>query len=883
MKETVRIDWNLSCRIIIGVGCLLGLSATLSSLGRAVENQPEPLATRLEFRVQDAKPNSDPVKSFRYQIEIYTANQEEPIRREKTDYRSDDGILRIPQPYPPFGRIRIWIEADDLEKGYRRGYGSFSYRIEAAESFRLPTIELEEGIVLTGKVFDAETGKPISGAEVAPMKWGHHFSWADWDEAVKTDKEGKYRITTGSAEGIAVRHADYRETNSDNRPWGFGKGHNKKHSRGSEENEPAKEPEPGPDGFVFRLVPLLTLHGKIVDQDGKPISGATARFLGESETDAEGRFSVGVTKEEWSQRDRWKVDLSALNFKYREVPLEDFAFDREPVFTLDREQLIHGQVLDENGKPLENCQVEIMCESTEGLHFVTAFYPLPQPDKEGKWEYALGDYNLFTLRISVAGSVRSLKKYPREEALRGPLVTKLAEGRRLSGKLVAPLPLDDKTMPVIVLDSGDDEEQHQQGHADANGNFSFAGLADGKYTLRLYPASSARKRGGAMNQGIGGFTTFGVASLNKPWEKSITIQGKDVQLDPIDLRKAELLPGRLTGIVFQNLGDHKPFANAFGYLCLAENDFDSVGGFYYLLEFMTDGDGRFQVENCPPGKYVLRFSDGPQLRGNQTSSVWIHVRPEKTLDLRLFAPETDHHLGIKFTMGDGSSADIHAGLGLDAEILAKHIDPKTGEHEYIQDDATRLRAMIPKIDCDLQPLDETDSQWPIYRERLELDPRDLLKNNPTEITIPNMTPGRWRLTLTAVYEEVYNADEVLVTREFEFVKNMPPLKIELTSSSIVGTVERPADGWRAFASVDAIPKTKGLPTRTCRCQRTFRFIGLAPGEYTLRFHDDWSEEKRLDDVIVQKGKTTWLAPTKLKALEAEEKKTPENSALQNAK
>lgn len=148
---------------------------------------PETTITRLEFRVLDVKPDARPLRSFRYRFELYTANEEKPQKRDRIAYRSEDGILRISKPFPPFGRIYVWVDADDLEKGYRHGYGSFSYRIDAEKPTERPTIPLELGIVLTGKVLDAETGKPIVAAEVAPLKWGHHASWADWNESVKAN------------------------------------------------------------------------------------------------------------------------------------------------------------------------------------------------------------------------------------------------------------------------------------------------------------------------------------------------------------------------------------------------------------------------------------------------------------------------------------------------------------------------------------------------------------------------------------------------------------------------------------------------------------------------------------------------------------------------
>jgi hypothetical protein len=68
-----------------------------------------------------------------------------------------------------------------------------------------------------------------------------------------------------------------------------------------------------------------------------------------------------------------------------------------------------------------------------------------------------------------------------------------------------------------------------------------------------------------------------------------------------------------------------------------------------------------------------------------------------------------------------------------------------------------------------------------------------------------------------------------------------------------------------------------LPTRSCKAKQGFRFLGLEPGRYTLRFRSDDFQEKRIDGVIVEKGKTTWLAPVSLdRAVEPKSSGTPQH-------
>ncbi|MBC8875097.1 MAG: carboxypeptidase regulatory-like domain-containing protein [Planctomycetes bacterium] len=827
--HTSRFGWGSGVRNLLPL-LLVGLAITPSL---ADDEQRETTITRLEFRVVDVEPDAQPVRAFRYSLALYSTDQEEPHRGTDIAYRSENGVLRIPKPFPPFGRIRVWVDADDLEKGYRHGYGSFSYRIDTNKLSEPTTIQLEPGIVLTGKVLEAQTDKPIAGAEVAPLKWGHHFAWADWDESAKTDQEGSYRVITRSAKGIAARHPDYRgiEVENDSRQ------------------------------FTLHLCPLMTLAGRVVDSDGKPVAGVSATWC-EDETDAEGRFCLKVTRDEWEQREKQEISFYALNHRSLDVPLKSFSFDQETVVTLEPEPLIRGQIFDENGNPLEHCKIELKRESE---NVGSDFYTIPGPHKEGKWEEHITKYHqVFTLRVSVAGSVRSLRQYSREEATDGPIITRLAEGHRLTGRLVAQVPLDEKNTPVVLLDNAANEDLRRRARVQADGTFAFFGLADGQYTLRLHPAISSICRGGHMNAGVGAFTTFGFASPNKPWERSITIEGAELQLDPINLHDAGVLPGCVTGVAHNPDVEHKPFDNAFGYICAGEDDFDTVGGSYYLLRFMTDAEGRFRIDACPPGKYVLRLTGSAGGYGPHDPSVWIRVTPEKTIDLRLFSPESDHQLAINFVVGDGSSRDVHAGAALDAAVIAKHVDPKTGKRSNIKDAEGRLRVQPSYILCQLEPLDETATHWPIYTKRFEFSPRELLEENPRDIVIPNVPPGRWRLTLTATYIAAFCSSETLLTRNFEVSKRMAPLEIEMLPSALSGTFDNPAAGPWDRATVEAIPQQPGRPTRTCYGEASFRFIGLAPGKYSLRVQAQGCETKHIDDVIIQRGQATWLDKFALK-------------------
>ena len=216
---------------------------------------------------------------------------------------------------------------------------------------------------------------------------------------------------------------------------------------------------------------------------------------------------------------------------------------------------------------------------------------------------------------------------------------------------------------------------------------------------------------------------------------------------------------------------------------------------------------------------------------------------------RLLAP-----LAIRFVVGDGSPGHVHAGAGLDAAVRAKHVDPSTGELPFLQDEDQRLRALPSEITFDVKPLDDATTHWPICRERFCFSPRHLLQAGPGHIVVSNLTPGRWRLTLSASYGWLQRAEEgTLLTRDFVFTPGMAPLRLEFPAAALAGRVQI-IDS----ATIEAVPQEPGLPTRTCQSQSSFRFIGLAPGKYSLRVHAREYQTKVVENVIVRSGQVTWL-------------------------
>ena len=463
--------------------------------------------------------------------------------RRKVAYSAKDGILRIAQPFPPYGRVAISVDADDPQNGYRCSFDVFSYCVDPSKPFEPPVIRLEPAIALAGKTVDAETGEPIADAEVAPLKGGTRACWADWGEAARTDRDGRYRITTTEAQGVEARHDDYGLRKLEAGGDGFEPGTNRLGDAPTDEPNDAKargkaaKLTVGPEGIIVRMPRAITLHGRVADPAGKPIAEATvSRETAEydCECDAQGRFGMKITKLEWLDREGKSVQVSADGYRSRDVPLADLSPDQERSVVLQPTPIVRGQVFDEHGKPPEDCRVELQRECDD---VASKFSAVARPSKEGKWESHIDDdVTAVMVRVSVAGVARSLKRYAVKEATGGPIVTRLSAGHLLSGRLVAGVPLGDGNTPTVALErekSGDRDPAAGpvgQARVAADGSFAFRGLADGKYTLRLHPAHAAEPpSAGPLSLPAAGETSGEENSpANKPWQRPVVIHGGDV-------------------------------------------------------------------------------------------------------------------------------------------------------------------------------------------------------------------------------------------------------------------------------------------------------------------------------------------------------------------
>ena len=265
---------------------------------------------------------------------------------------------------------------------------------------------------VTGHVWD-EGGKPIAGA---------HVVYRSSKKPIPCDEEGGYELRVPSSFSRvslyagAAGHAALRKT--------------------------AVAPKPGKTVVLdFRLHPGLTVKGRVVDEAGMPVEGASVRTFFSMryktvESDAKGRFVL-----DYLDRGRPSHSLYARKKGYVEARtrVETVAVQESYELVMKRGVRVHGRVTNKDGAPVAGAQVYIGFDPSayNRLDCVSA--------EDGSFDFPHVEAGSQDLVTEAPGYATALHKFeiPKDRTQPMRMDVRLEEGQKVSGVIV-----DSKGVPL---------------------------------------------------------------------------------------------------------------------------------------------------------------------------------------------------------------------------------------------------------------------------------------------------------------------------------------------------------------------------------------------------------------------------------------------------
>ncbi|MHC4823520.1 MAG: carboxypeptidase regulatory-like domain-containing protein [Planctomycetota bacterium] len=513
----------------------------------------------------------------------------------------EDGFFAFPET--PRDRLRFLIEFRHPEFSTAE---LSNQPATVGRSRDLGTIELGPGFRLEGTVFDA-FGNPLAEADVIPFRDTTRFNFSNLNadlrplaDAVRTDASGAFRI-----EGLPARQVRLKAQAAHNyEAWS---------------SSVVGRHGDAVDGIEIHLGAAREAFGVILDDQRQPVVGARIaaetkgtgeRNSAESISDSTGRFDLTLPQ----SSEGLFLTVGAQGFWIEEVDLEKNPVEGSIEIQLTPIPSLDGLILDENGRAIPGATVRLV-ENRQGLinprdmlanaETVTAadgtFKLLPNlRDAWGgrftvyAWDktHPTGSSEMFRLRnangfkapdltITLGTGFRAYGTIvdPDGEALAGARI----HLRALTKPRRNPLGQEPGTQ------RGGDIFAHTTSQAD--GSFSFDGLAPGDYRLEAYFGGYSP----AESEDFGLVDSDFVAQLQLV--ESCGIDG--IVQGPID--------------AFPNLR-----------VTASSPGLDS-------LDTQVDAQGRFLFEEIMPGNWNLRLQDGDQ-DNSGSSFLWGNGEPLARLD-----------------------------------------------------------------------------------------------------------------------------------------------------------------------------------------------------------------------------------------------------------
>jgi len=255
------------------------------------------------------------------------------------------------------------------------------------------TLELPRGVIVTGRLIDTATGRPVRAGQISYCKLPTNPNAGDGTQALKSPTGPTFRMTVPPGGGmiyVEARDKD-RYTRARLRKADKGKG-----VGGQGDGEPRTVILNGCHAYKIVDIPAdarsfhidleltrgFTRKGRVVDPDGKPVAGAQCYGLsptwGDMTSLANDTFEVrGLDPDHrrqliFAHKDRRLVGSVIIKG-------EDSKTDQPLVVRLDRPGSIKGRLVDEDGMPLAGALIETMSIDLDGSNLP------PGPGRDAMW------------------------------------------------------------------------------------------------------------------------------------------------------------------------------------------------------------------------------------------------------------------------------------------------------------------------------------------------------------------------------------------------------------------------------------------------------------------------------------------------------------------
>jgi len=743
------------------------------------------------IRVRDSV-NNEPIKSFEYQYRV-SLNEGGVIGGYKKWIKvdGDDGAFVI--DLPRSCELDLRVRATHYVYDYPTVQ---SYPIRADDDNRVVVVNLVRGVTVTGRIVSDDDDRPIADALISPTIFTPPGLSPDRERAVRSGPDGSFEIHGVSTRlGITLEHRDYLL---------------RRHGLGV-----AWDEEPVPDAeydFTVRMDPGETLFGRVIDDSGDPVEGATVDDgTGKSAvTDAKGRFTIKGSRRRvgYGNLAKFGINVRKSGFVRYNDPVSVVPEDGVEI-TLVGLLRVEGRVTNEAGRPVQQFTVY----GGRG--------PNPAPwrsvkravnDPEGRFtiEFEFEDDRNW---IAVAAEGYALAETWTPFKRAGAQVDfTLNTGSTVQGQVAgAPDSIVNGVAKLIYKRLSNERYSSNEGFIgqlssqeapiDASGRFSFANVRPDHYTLHV-----------DADNFTGRHLLVGVT-------------GGELVLEPIGVRGV----GSISGRIFERSG--QPWAFAEGYISHASLGEDNTWD--RKRTFRADEDGRFTVPDVPAGDVYVGFSFMVSADMGSSYGETVRVVPGETASVVVNDPgvndaqdvSTPVEVAVQIIIGDGSDEQRRSGTAMGGSR-------KVG---YVSDDTPRVTGRPPRFGVTFNPLAHASGASPASHSGT--------LNSGGRLRVPQVRPGEYEILVEdqPLPMRFYTGEAIARKKVTVRGPDFTVFEISLGAGSITGQGRLPDnDDWReeafAIGYAFAIGQTGGLVRTAAADERgNFCLRYLPPDRYRSRF------------------------------------------------